>query len=136
MDHIVPGPSVFCVVLYTSYRKENEWKIHKIFTNKDSAISYAMSISTEPAYESECDHVTPHEMGQKIWLEGRLCGILDPQDYYAKLRSDAVNGILYPLEEMHEMVVERKKEYELYDKSAWENMNWIPLIAVVEQTVE
>ena len=68
--------SVFCVVFYTSYRKENEWKIHKIFIKKESALSYAMSISTKlDDDDDDYDSVVPHPFGQHIWLQNRLCEI-------------------------------------------------------------
>ena len=130
--------SVFCVVFYTSYRKENDWRIHKVFRDKESAMAYAMSISRECDDDDEDNyHVEPNHGGQKIWLRDRMCGIMDEKQYYEKLADEmTTEGIpVYTEVELTKLVDERHKECESYDNSAWAAMSWTPLVAVVEQSI-
>ena len=94
-----------------------------------------MSISSKPVYVDY--NVIPYHGGQKVLLEGRICGIMDPFEYHYMIGEETTGDDepAYTEEEIENMVKIHKEKYDSYDFSAWKGMSWTPTIAVVEQKI-
>jgi hypothetical protein len=61
---------LYAVIFYTSYRKENDWRIHAIYENKEEALAFAKKWSSNQ--EDDDHNVQPNEH-QNV-LHNKYCG--------------------------------------------------------------
>lgn len=110
--------SVFVVIFYGSYRKENDWRIHGVYQEEKEALDFARKWSYPMSDRERDDYrdVVPNTQGQKVLLDQK-CGKMSEEEYY-DLHPDAPDG---------EFVEEQQEPDPPY-----KGMSWTPYVAVVE----
>lgn len=115
---------IYIVVFYTDYRKENEWQIHKVFSDLKEATEYVNKWTVPDSKQHKRFRVdrdvVPSSENQRILLTQAVC-------------TD---------DEVDEGDFRKPEDYAEYDKrrslgeALWKNMSWSPRVALVEKSID
>lgn len=104
---------MYIVVFYTSQRKENEFKIHHVYDNKEEALNFIESLTTT---DTPGDNSNVRPIGEVIL--DLQCGMEDPHD-----------------EEDDEIYKQKNKLYEEYlekEQIYYTGMSWTPRVCIIK----